>query len=327
MKKPLLLHYYITNRCNAQCAFCGIWAERPKIDASPEDVDRNLESARREGCRFVDFTGGEPLLHPGLPVFLGQARRRGLLTSVTTNCILFPQRAAELAGLVDLLHFSIDADSAELHDHIRGGRSFDTVLESIDIALSLKMSPDLLFTYTQENIDTIDGVYSIARKKKLILILDPIFDINGPDRLPRSVHEKALRHAGLPGVYLNRAHLALRKAGGNHVRSPLCKATTSTVVILPDNTLALPCYHHRTITVPIQGDLCKVLHSQQRAEAIEKEGKYAFCEGCHINCYFDPSYQYQKNRFFWLSMQSKWSYSWMKHAVYGRRIPKIWKII
>ena len=55
--RPLLLHYYITNRCNAKCRFCSIWSEKPKSDAKIDDVINNLRAARKAGCRFVDLIG------------------------------------------------------------------------------------------------------------------------------------------------------------------------------------------------------------------------------------------------------------------------------
>ena len=322
IKKPILLHYYITNRCNARCVFCTIWQQTPKFDAQLEEVIDNLRQARIAGCSFVDFTGGEPLLHPHLPDFLKEAKKLGFITSVTTNCLLFEDRAAELKGLVDLLHFSIDADTALLHDKIRGAASYSRVIDSIDIAVKNKLYPDLLFTYTQENIDAIEGIWELARKKKLILLLDPVFDTRGgADRLNPKVHQKALLFSKRKGVYLNRAHLLLRDRGGNHIRDPLCRAVSSTVVILPDNRLALPCFHHRSSTEVINGDLQKLLHSENRREAIDKEGKYSFCEGCHINCYFDPTYQFCGGRFLLESLRSKLKYAFTKYLIYRRPLP------
>ena len=102
---PILLHYYITERCNSRCSFCDIWQQPAGADALPEDVARNLHDAARLGLRFVDFTGGEPLLHPELPRMLRRARSEGLRTTLTTNALLYPDRAAELEGNVDFLHF------------------------------------------------------------------------------------------------------------------------------------------------------------------------------------------------------------------------------
>jgi len=323
MKKPLLLHYYITNRCNARCAFCNIWQEQPKSDAQLINVKANLSQARKAGCRFVDFTGGEPLLHPDLPEFLRQAKKVGLMTSVTTNCLLFEARAKELAGLIDLPHFSIDADDAELHDKIRGCRSYDKVIKSIDTAIANRIYPDLLFTYTEENINAIEGVLKLAREKRLILILDPVFAQWGQDKLSPEVHNKAMNFAKKRGVYLNRAHLLLRQKGGNRTRDPICRAATSTIVITPDDKLTLPCYHHRCASVSINGKLTEALSSKERMEALTKEGRYAFCEGCHINCYFDPTYQMMTGKFLWESIKSKAKYALTKYLLYRRPWPKI----
>ena len=269
----------------------------------------------------MDFTGGEPLMHPALPEFLSRAQKLGFITSVTTNCLLFEERAKELAGLVDLLHFSIDADSAALHDKIRGCESYEHVIRSIDIALKNRLYPDLLYTYTEENINAIDGVWKLAKKKRLMLILDPVFAVWGPDKLPADVHRRALEFAKKRGVYLNRAHLILREQGGNHTRDPLCRAATSTIVITPDNRLALPCYHHRCTNVKINGDLKAVLRSDERVDALSKEGRYAFCEGCHINCYFDPTYQLTEGRFLYESMKGKLKYALTKYLLYRRPWP------
>ncbi|HUI91990.1 MAG TPA: radical SAM protein [Chitinivibrionales bacterium] len=319
--KPLLLHYFITNRCNAACAFCSIWKDKPKVDAVRGDVAANLAAARQAGCSFVDFTGGEPLLHSDLPVFLREAKRIGFITSVTTNCICFPERASELNGLVDLLHFSLDADNEALHDKLRGSESYNKVLESIPLALSNNLAPDILFTYTNENINSFSGVYALARKNKLMVILDPVFSIDGKDMASRATHGAALAWAGKPGVYLNRAHLKLRFMGGNKPGRNYCRAASAAIVITPENRLALPCYHHATEFVPVQDSLDKVLNSPQRLEAIKFQGRYLFCEGCHINCYFDPSYCYTVSSLCLSSLLAKASYAFRKYALYQRKIP------
>ncbi len=314
-KKPVLLHYYITNRCNARCRFCNIWSEHPKKDAYVRDVLENLVTARKAGCRFVDFTGGEPLLHPDLPVFLAAAKKLGFITSVTTNCILFPDRATELQGKIDLLHFSIDGASAELHNEIRGCTSFNHVIESIPLALQNALVPDLLYTYTDYNIQDAKCIYAIARKHRLMLILDPVFDTSGRDTTTAKTHRKALQLGRKSGVYLNKAHLTLRDNGGNHIRSPLCKAVTSTIVVSPDNHRLLPCFHHQIIRVPLSSG--SSMPAKEIATARKMEGTYSFCEGCHINCYFDPSYNYMLNRLFFQSLTEKFSYIIMKYVVYA----------
>ncbi|MDO5576276.1 MAG: radical SAM protein [Fibrobacter sp.] len=314
---PLLLHYYITNRCNSRCSFCDIWNESPKVDAKSDEVVQNLRHARKAGCKFVDFTGGEPLLHEDLPFFLSEARKLKFITSVTTNCILFPRVAPKISGLVDLLHFSIDADTPYLHNKIRGVSSFAAVMQSIEIAHQFNLTPDLLFTYTDENIDAFEGVYDLARRKRLMLILDPVFELSGKDNVSPETHKKALHYASKTGVYLNRAHQNLRSMGGNNIAHPQCKAVSSTIVILPDNKLAFPCYHHRKEQICLNNDLNFMVKSSVRKDFIKKQGTFNFCQGCHINCYFDPSYTFLRNKLFFNSLFSKLEYAWTKYILYG----------
>ena len=314
--RPLLLHYFITNRCNAKCQFCDIWKEQPKKDAETDYVISNLYHAKKAGCKFVDFTGGEPLLHPDLPIFLRKAREFGFRSSVTTNTLLFPSQVNELTGLIDLLHFSIDADNALLNDKIHGAENYASVLESIPAALSHKLVPDLLFTYSDRNIDSFAGIYNLARKNKIIVILDPVFSLDGNDTVSEKTHKKALKYNKLSGVYLNKAHLLLRKQGGNNIKKTLCKSVSSTIVILPDNSLALPCYHHKSDSLKITPPLDYILNSPKRLQAIQDQGKHLFCKGCHINCYFDPSFTFQLNKYFLLSMSAKIRYAFYKYIIY-----------
>ncbi len=289
----------------------------PKKDALQKEVVRNLKAARNAGCRFVDFTGGEPLLHPDLPLFLDEAKKVGLITSVTTNCILFPSRVHEFNRKIDLLHFSLDADTPQLHDSIRGGPSFDKVLQSIPLAIQNHLVPDLLFTYTDENIAAFEGVYKIARKYRLIAILDPVFSTNGVDTVSHSTHLQALRLSAKKGVYLNKAHISLRLMGCNHIRKPSCRAVDSTIVIVPDNTRVLPCFHHRCISIPFGPEYRSDIQlSDTFTKVRSMQGRYPFCEGCHINCYFDPSYNYLHNRLFFQSLMAKFTYISMKYFIY-----------
>ena len=104
---PLLCNYYITTKCNARCAFCDIYKKKG-IHANLNDIKSNLHDLKKLGIRFIDFTGGEPLLHPYIHDILKCAKKMGFITTVTTNCILYPSHYRKIQGLVDLLHFSLD---------------------------------------------------------------------------------------------------------------------------------------------------------------------------------------------------------------------------
>jgi len=58
-------------------------------------------------------------------------------------------------------------------------------------------------------------------------------------------------------------------------------------------------------TVPIDGSLSDALQQPQRKEALFMQGHYPFCEGCHINCYFDPSYLSVRSILYFQSMSAR----------------------
>lgn len=311
---PVLCNYYVTYRCNARCGFCDIW-EQPSPTVSLAEAERNLDDLARLGVRIVDFTGGEPLLHPQLPELLRLARERGLLTTVTTNGLLYPKRARQLAGLVDLLHFSIDSSVPEEHDASRGVRCFDALMASIETACALGEHPDLLFTVTNENVGRLAEIYErISYPNRLILILNPLFEYHTlGSGLDEAVMQRIEAFARKPYTYLNPAFLTLRRRGGNDPSDPVCRAVSSCVVISPFDELVLPCYHYGLERVPIEGRLYELWQSDTVARHRALEGRHEVCAGCTINCYFEPSFATSPgSRYFWESLPSKARYGWTK---------------
>lgn len=296
---PLVCNYYLTLRCNARCTFCDLWQHPDKTLADKEAVLANLRQLPRAGVRIIDFTGGEPLLHPDLPQFLREAKSVGLKTTLTSNGLLYPQRARQIAGLVDLLHISIDGATAQMHDSLRGLDSYERVMESIEVALSIGEKPDLLFTANPQNYRDVLPLADFARRRGLVLIVNPVFDAGG--------NANVLSHSQLrdletlcrrPFVYLNGGVLRLMLEGGNHAENPRCRAVSSTLVISADDEVLLPCFHRAQIATPIRGQLLTVLGGQERKDALRLQGRESFCDGCTINCYLAPSLPYRMDRYF-----------------------------
>jgi len=315
IKKPVLCNYYVTYRCNASCYFCDIW-EKPSPYINMDDVRRNLGSLKKLGVKVIDFTGGEPLLHEDLPEFLSLAKSMGFITTITTNGKLYPKRAADLKGLVDMLHFSLDYASAEAHNEVRGQECFELVMKSIEVAKELGEKPDILFTAMNENMEELAKVYqSICLPNNLVLIVNPIFDYNEVETGGGLTNENLdyLSQMGRKkNIYLNDAFIKLRKNGGNHVSDPVCKAASSSLVISPKNELVLPCYHLGKKEYPIKGDLFNLYHSDEVQKLVALEGRLPECEGCAINCYMQPSFAVEINEYFWKSLPSTIKYNWLK---------------
>ena len=315
VRHPVLCNYYVTYRCNAKCSFCDIW-EKPSPYITLDDVTRNLRDLKRLGVSVVDFTGGEPLLHRQIHEFVGLAHDMGFITTLTTNCLLYPKYAERLRGKVDMLHFSLDSSEKEVHDRGRGVACFDFVLESIRVARELGERPDVLFTVFRQNLADLERVYEqITRPNKLVLILNPAFeygDVETGEQLTAAELDYLSAFGKRPGVYLNQAFIQLRRDGGNHVAAPVCKAASTTLVVSPSNELVLPCYHLGEKKFPIEGRLFDLYNSAEVQQLAALEGRLPACEGCTINCYMQPSFAVETSKYFWQALPSTLKYNWDK---------------
>ena len=312
---PILCNYYVTYRCNASCDFCDIW-EKPSPYVTFEQVENNLRDLKKLGVRVVDFTGGEPLLHREIDQFLTLAKESKLITTLTTNALLYPKWAERLKGKVDMLHFSLDYADAAKHDEVRGVACFEAVMRSIAIAKDMGERPDILMTVFDENMDQIQRIYEeVCLPNNLLLILNPVFDYNEVKNHGGLSKENLLKlkeWGKRSKIYLNNAFIDLRLKGGNDKNDPVCKAASTTIVISPFDELVMPCYHLGTFKQKIDGELITQFQSKKSHELRMLEGRMDACQGCAINCYMEPSFAVDMNKYWWKSLPSTLKYNRVK---------------
>jgi len=265
------------------------------------------------GVKFIDLTGGEPLLNKNIDKMAKFAKGLKMQTSITTNTLLYPKYAERLTGNINLLHFSLDSPDEEEHNRIRKINCYRSVFDSIKIAKSLGEYPDILFTVTNETVKKLPQMYDIARKYDLLLIVNPVFSYFGnPGLSLDSINYIEEFISGKLNVYMNGAFSKLRKDGGNHIANPSCKAVSRVIVLSPNNEIILPCYHFADKNIKIETDIKSVQQTDEYKYYLENEGKFSFCEGCTVNCYFEPSFAFPTNYYSILSLGSKFKYSFIK---------------
>jgi MoaA/NifB/PqqE/SkfB family radical SAM enzyme len=312
----LLCNYYLTYRCNAYCSFCH-FAEHEKFRNTPfavlEDFKRNVREISRLGVKFIDLTGGEPLLHKDIHNMAAYARSLKMQTSITTNALLYPKFAEKLAGNVNLLHFSLDSPDEEEHNRIRKVECYKFVFESIKIAKSLGEFPDILFTITNETYMKLPRMHEIARENELVLLVNPVFSYFGNPGLSDKAIDFIEEYTNSKSdIYINKGFLKLRRDGGNDINDPLCKAVSRVIVISPNNEIILPCYHAGTEKIFIDRPIKEIRNSDKVKYYKRMEGKFDFCKGCTVNCYFEPSFAFPLNLYSFSALSSKFKYGFHK---------------
>jgi len=293
---PLVANYYLTYRCNARCHFCDIWSLEPGQEASFESISRNLHDLKRLGVKYVDFTGGEPLLRSDVAQIYQEAKSLGFVTSMTTNTILYPKKAHEIRGMIDFLNFSLDGADSDTHDQSRGVKIFDTLVESVKLALDLGEYPVLNHTVTAQNYERIPEIAQLGEDLNVRVWLNPAFTAhsnyndkkNPTPELVQAIESSAKKYRNLG---YNKAALELIKDGGNNTATPRCKAVEAVIAISPNDELLLPRYHFAQQGVPIEGRLYELYRESEVVEDFRRtQGTLSVCEGCTVWCYLIPSF-------------------------------------
>ncbi|MFH1466685.1 MAG: radical SAM protein [Pseudomonadota bacterium] len=122
---PLTLELYPTLRCNLDCRFCDTTdRHRPGLpELSPERQLALIDEAAALGVQQVFVLGGgEPLAAPHTPALLARIKALGMEGVLSTNgTLLGPALRRQLVQSGwDEVHFSVDAPTAAIHDHLRG---------------------------------------------------------------------------------------------------------------------------------------------------------------------------------------------------------------
>jgi MoaA/NifB/PqqE/SkfB family radical SAM enzyme len=120
-RRPVLVHFEVTMRCNAHCGFCDYWKTDPA--ARHSELASYADAARFFNPMLVTFTGGEPTLRRDLEDLVAEVDRAIALkyiTLITHGAMLSPERARALwdAG-VNQFNISLDYLD-ERHDAQRG---------------------------------------------------------------------------------------------------------------------------------------------------------------------------------------------------------------
>lgn len=322
--KPVMAYYYVTYKCNARCVFCNI-PDGP-MDVLPvsqytpiEKSIEHLDILQKLGVRLIDFTGGEPLLRKDIATLLRAAKERGFRTQMTTNCTLYPRRAQELRGLIDILNFSLCSPGPEPHNTLRRDKSYDYVIKSLDLARQLGEPYQVIFVLTNDNADLLPGMIELCRQKQCILKVQPEWEYFGNDGVNVDQLEKAKSIAFEKNVYVNWAEIRVFQEGGNQIDHKACRAANAVLAISPDGYLLYPCYHKLAQRIKFDWNIIDFFKTERWEQMQDKAGKFNFCQDCSNLCYLHPSFYYGRDRNFVLSGLSDVRYTYERGRIERER--------
>ncbi|MFI9554257.1 radical SAM/SPASM domain-containing protein [Nonomuraea endophytica] len=130
----------ITGKCQLTCTHC--YADSGPAGAhgamTIHDWLITISQATQLGARMVQFIGGEPTLHPGLPTLIGHALREGLEVEVYSNLVAIRPALWEILAQPGVrLATSYYTDDPDHHRKITGRNTLHLTRRNIARAIAM----------------------------------------------------------------------------------------------------------------------------------------------------------------------------------------------
>ncbi|MBB5870945.1 cyclic pyranopterin phosphate synthase [Allocatelliglobosispora scoriae] len=165
-RRAIDLRVSLTDRCNLRCSYCmpaeGLpWLPKSTLLTDQEIIRLIGVAVERLGVTEVRFTGGEPLLRPGLVAIIAatSAMTPRPQSALTTNGIGLGRMAAALrdAGL-DRVNISIDTLRQDRFTELTHRDRLSDVIKGIDEAIAAGLAPVKLNAVLMRGINDDEAV-------------------------------------------------------------------------------------------------------------------------------------------------------------------------
>lgn len=157
---------HVTTRCNAKCVDrCNIWASKP-YDTPLKNLLFAIDVLAKNNFSIVYFTGGETGLYPHLIEAVNYAKKKGMVTSITTNGTIPKSDLKEMSKSLDVLSVSVDNYDQQVWDEA-------------------KHVPGI----AQKAAETIRAAKSYNMKVYGVTFLNPVWSISDVEKVLRYVND------------------------------------------------------------------------------------------------------------------------------------------
>ncbi|PCI44895.1 MAG: hypothetical protein COB41_03010 [Proteobacteria bacterium] len=164
-----MLFIEVTDQCNERCIHCYASSSPDCNDfLSLDEIKHSLDFARNAGRSFVQFTGGDPLIHKDLVAAVAYASKLNFQgIEVYTNGLLLSETLLnKLAPYQPRISFSLYADNAETHDAITQlPGSWKKTLAAMKRAKNMGFDIRAGIALMPENIECVERMVPFLEKK------------------------------------------------------------------------------------------------------------------------------------------------------------------
>ena len=166
-KKPVVV-WNMTRRCNLKCVHCYAQAKDQLFENEMTVAEGKalIDDLAAFGSPVMLFSGGEPLMHEGLPELAGYAVEKGMRAVISTNGTLITPEKARTLKAIGLSYVGISLDGMEeIHDRFRAVKgAYAAALEGIRNTQDAGIKVGLRFTINRFNVGEIPKVFDLLEE-------------------------------------------------------------------------------------------------------------------------------------------------------------------
>ncbi|MFC1701112.1 radical SAM protein [Patescibacteria group bacterium] len=163
---PLVVTFSMTSRCNFRCKYCyGDYESRKNKEITIDEVLDLVNEMSDMGMRYLQLSGGEPLMFPGIEKVVDLANQRGVCLGINTNGSLIPEKL-EVVKKIQTVCVSLDGYE-EVNDSNRGVGSYRKIMDGIKAAKSIGTRVHIYATMSKNNIHALDWLMEFCKKNNI----------------------------------------------------------------------------------------------------------------------------------------------------------------
>ena len=169
-KKPVVV-WNMTRRCNLRCVHCYSSSQNIRYgnELTPAEAKAMIRDLATFGSPVILFSGGEPLMHRGLPELARYAVDQGMRAVISTNGTLITRQNAAAFKEIGLSYVGVSLDGMKVtHDHFRGVEgAFDTAMKGIRTCRDLGIKVGVRFTINRHNVEDVPAIFDLLEKENI----------------------------------------------------------------------------------------------------------------------------------------------------------------
>lgn len=193
---PKTAEILLTTLCNLKCLHCVHSCGYQKVESllSGTSWIEILYELERHRMQKVILTGGEIFTHPDIDQIIDAIGKMKMRFILLTNAMLITKERAKLLSKPNiLLSISLDGNTEQSHDFLRGKGAYNQLMKKMQLLKDCNVNRILSVTLHSKNTNNIQGIIDYALKENVKAVNFTILDEVGRAKEYEILHLSSIK--------------------------------------------------------------------------------------------------------------------------------------